>query len=131
MNILDTLIIVVHILTALAIIGFILLQQGKGAEAGSSFGGGASQTMFGSRGTGNFLSRTTAILAAIFFVTSILLTTFAKNRYVPVNEIIPKAVVEDVQNNQGNLPANNTQNSSQTPELPTEQNPSNLPSPAP
>jgi preprotein translocase subunit SecG len=60
----------VHVLTALSIIGLILLQQGKGAEAGASFGAGASQTVFGSQGSGNFFSRLTAIMATIFFVTS-------------------------------------------------------------
>jgi preprotein translocase subunit SecG len=66
--------LVIHVLTAVAIIVFVLLQQGKGADAGAAFGGGgASQTLFGSRGSATFLSRTTAILAAIFFVTSLSL----------------------------------------------------------
>ncbi len=64
---------VIHILVALAIIGMVLLQQGRGADAGAGFGGGASNTVFGARGTASFLSRTTAILAALFFSTSIVL----------------------------------------------------------
>lgn len=76
----EKVILVVHVLTALAIIGLILLQQGKGAEAGASFGAGASQTVFGSEGSGNFFTRSTAILAALFFATSFGLAVVAKNQ---------------------------------------------------
>jgi len=72
-------IIVFHVLAALAIVGLILIQQGKGADMGASFGAGASQTLFGSRGSGNALTRATAILAAIFFASSFALTVVAKN----------------------------------------------------
>lgn len=78
----ESIIIVAHIIIALAIIGLILLQQGKGAEAGASFGGGASQTVFGSQGGGNFFAKLTAILAFLFFVTSFTLTVLAKNQSV-------------------------------------------------
>ncbi|WNZ55593.1 preprotein translocase subunit SecG [Microbulbifer sp. MKSA007] len=74
----EKLVLVVHVLTALGIIGLILLQQGKGAEAGASFGAGASQTVFGSQGSGNFFSRLTAIFATVFFVTSFGLAILAK-----------------------------------------------------
>ena len=74
----EKLVLVVHVLTALSIIGLILMQQGKGAEAGASFGAGASQTVFGSQGSGNFFSRLTAIMATVFFVTSIGLALLAK-----------------------------------------------------
>ncbi len=76
----ETLILIVHVLVALALIGLIMLQQGKGAETGASFGSGASQTVFGSQGSGNFLTRTTAILATVFFVTSIGLAMIAKDK---------------------------------------------------
>ncbi|WP_226663287.1 preprotein translocase subunit SecG [Microbulbifer aggregans] len=76
----EKLVLVVHILTALAIIGLILIQQGKGAEAGASFGSGASQTVFGSQGSGNFFSRLTAIFATVFFVTSFGLAILASNK---------------------------------------------------
>lgn len=66
-------VIVVHIIVAVAIIGLVLLQQGRGADAGAGFGGGASGTLFGARGTATFLSKATATMAAIFFSTSILL----------------------------------------------------------
>jgi len=74
----ETLILFVHIIAALCMIGLILLQQGKGAEAGASFGAGASNTFFGASGTGNFLTKSTAVLTAIFFMTSITLAIFAK-----------------------------------------------------
>jgi preprotein translocase subunit SecG len=73
------LIIVLHVLAALCIIGLILIQQGKGADMGASFGAGASQTLFGGRGSGNALTRITAIGATIFFVTSLALSVMAKN----------------------------------------------------
>jgi preprotein translocase subunit SecG len=67
----QTLAVVVHVLLAASIIGLVLLQRGKGADAGAGFGAGASGTVFGARGSGSFLSRTTAIMATLFFVTSL------------------------------------------------------------
>lgn len=93
----EVLIIVVHVLAALAIIALILIQQGKGADMGASFGGGASQTLFGSRGTGNVLTRTTAILATVFFATSFALAVVAKNKAVGSGDIgIPVPVEQDI-----------------------------------
>lgn len=77
---LETAVVVVHILVSLALVGLVLLQQGKGAEAGASFGGGASQTVFGSQGSGSFLTKSTSYLAFIFFVTSISLAVLAKQK---------------------------------------------------
>ena len=76
----ESIILIVHVLLALAVIGLVLLQQGKGADAGASFGAGASQTVFGSQGSGNFLTRTTAILATLFFITSFALAVYAKQK---------------------------------------------------
>lgn len=76
----ENILLLVHLLTALAIIGLILLQQGKGAEMGASFGAGASQTLFGSVGSGNFFSRLTAIAATVFFITSFSLAVIAKQK---------------------------------------------------
>ncbi len=73
----QVMILMVHVVIAIALVVLILLQQGKGADAGVSFGGGASQTVFGSRGSGNFLARFTGVLAAGFFVTSMTLAYFA------------------------------------------------------
>jgi preprotein translocase subunit SecG len=72
--------IVAHVLVALAIIGLVLLQHGKGADMGSGFGGGASASLFGATGSANFLSRTTAVLATIFFLLSLGLAYFATNK---------------------------------------------------
>ena len=66
-------VLVIHVVLCFLLIGIILLQQGKGSDMGASFGAGASGTVFGSSGSGNFLTKTTAILATAFFVTSILL----------------------------------------------------------
>ncbi len=75
-----TLVIVLHVLIALAIIGLVLLQHGKGADMGSGFGGGASGSLFGATGSANFLSRTTAVLATVFFITSLGLAYLATHQ---------------------------------------------------
>jgi len=75
-----TLIIVFHVLIALAIIGLVLLQHGKGADMGSGFGGGASGSLFGATGSANFLSRATAVLATVFFLTSLGLAYLATHK---------------------------------------------------
>ncbi len=80
MDWLETLVVVVHVIIAVALVGLVLIQQGKGADAGAAFGGGASQTVFGSQGSGSFLTRFTTILAIVFFVTSFSLAVFAKQR---------------------------------------------------
>jgi preprotein translocase subunit SecG len=72
--------IVLHIVVALAIIGLVLLQHGKGADMGSGFGGGASGSLFGATGSANFLSRATAVLATVFFLLSLGLAYLATNR---------------------------------------------------
>ncbi len=72
-----TVLLAIHIIVAITLIGLILIQQGKGADAGAAFGGGgggASATVFGSQGSGNFMTKTTAILATVFFVTSLFLS---------------------------------------------------------
>jgi preprotein translocase subunit SecG len=71
---LKTLIIVVQLLSALGVIGLVLLQHGKGADMGAAFGSGASGSLFGASGSANFLSRTTAVLASIFFASTLALT---------------------------------------------------------
>lgn len=71
--------LVIHVLIALAIVGLILMQQGKGAEMGASFGSGGSQTVFGAEGSGNLFSTLTGVLAAVFFGTSLFLAVSAKN----------------------------------------------------
>ena len=75
----ETVLIGVHFLIAVALIGFILMQHGKGADMGAAFGSGASGSLFGAAGSANFLSRTTAILATVFFLSSLGLTYLATN----------------------------------------------------
>jgi preprotein translocase subunit SecG len=82
MNIWLTLLLVLHVVVALAIIGLVLLQHGKGADVGASFGGGSSGSLFGATGSANFLSRTTAVLAAIFFASSLALAYLASHHPV-------------------------------------------------
>ena len=83
----ETLVLVVHVLAALSIIGLILLQQGKGAAMGASFGSGASQTVFGSSGGGHFLVKVTAVVALVFFITSFSLAVIAKRSAAPEQDI--------------------------------------------
>ena len=90
-------ILVVHLLVALAIIGLILLQRGKGADVGASFGGGASQTVFGSSGGGNVLTSATGWLSAIFFATSFGLAMIADQQYAETDDLgfeVPLEAVE-------------------------------------
>ena len=91
MNVWVNVAIVVHVLVAIAIIGLVLLQHGKGADMGSGFGGGASGSLFGATGSANFLSRTTAILAAIFFVSSLTLAYFATQRPREPGSVVDRA----------------------------------------
>ena len=72
-----TILVVVHLFLSIGLIGLILIQHGKGADAGAAFGSGASSTVFGARGSANFLSRTTGILALLFFITSLTLAWMA------------------------------------------------------
>lgn len=76
----ENVILVFYVLLSAAIVGLILIQQGKGADVGASFGAGASQTVFGSVGAGNALTRSTAILATLFFIASIGLAVMAKHK---------------------------------------------------
>ncbi len=74
----ESFVLIGHVLVAVLIVVVVLLQRGKGAEAGTGFGAGASATVFGSRGTANFFTRTTAVLAVLFFATSLTLAYFAQ-----------------------------------------------------
>lgn len=104
---LQTVVIVVHLLVAIGVVVLVLLQQGKGADTGASFGSGASATVFGSQGSSTFLSRFTAILAAVFFFTSLGLAFFATQQAEQLSQVglpdpavlevpAPKPVVDDV-----------------------------------
>ncbi|MFC3285587.1 preprotein translocase subunit SecG [Litchfieldella rifensis] len=92
-------ILMTHVAIAIALVALVLLQQGKGAEAGAAFGGGASQTVFGSRGSGSFLSKLTAVLAAAFFATSLALAYFASEARQAPEAGVPDARVIEQQRN--------------------------------
>ena len=83
MTTLNTIVLVVHVLVGVMMVGLILIQRGKGADAGAAFGSGASGTVFGARGSANFLSRSTAILAAMFFCTSLGLAYLGTQQEAP------------------------------------------------
>ena len=110
----ESILLVVHVIVALLIIGLIMLQQGKGAEMGASFGAGASQTVFGAVGSGNFFSRLTAVLVAVFFVTSFVLAIMAKSSVEMDDPLIPE--LESV----SEVPASAPAASDEVPEVPAE-----------
>jgi preprotein translocase subunit SecG len=87
-----SLLVVAHIVVGCAVIGFVLLQHGKGADMGAAFGSGASGSLFGASGSANFLSRTTAILATIFFLTSLGLTYLASGS----RDQVPRSLMDGV-----------------------------------
>ena len=95
MSMLESILLVVHLLVAVAVCGFVLLQHGKGADMGAAFGSGASGSLFGAAGSANFLSRTTAILAAVFFLSSLGLTWFATTRTGP-KSVIQQGVMDQM-----------------------------------
>jgi len=82
---LQTIVLIAHVGIALLIIGLVLLQRGKGADAGTGFGAGASGTVFGARGSATFFSRATGVLATLFFVTSLTLAYLATQRVAPTS----------------------------------------------
>jgi len=92
MNYLFSVVLVVHILAALGIIGLVLIQHGKGADMGAAFGSGASGSLFGATGSANFLSRTTAILAIVFFSTSLALAYLASTKPKNSGSVMQEAV---------------------------------------
>jgi preprotein translocase subunit SecG len=91
MNFLVTIILTVQMLSALAMIGLILVQHGKGADMGAAFGSGGSGSLFGASGSANFLSRTTAVLAAVFFVCTLALAYFGNLRPVSSGSVLEGA----------------------------------------
>ena len=92
MNWLFSLLLTIHILVALAIIGLVLMQHGKGADMGAAFGSGASGSLFGATGSANFLSRTTGILAAVFFMTSLSLAYVASHKPKTTGSVMQETV---------------------------------------
>jgi preprotein translocase subunit SecG len=95
----EVILLVIHVIIATAIIALVLLQHGKGADMGASFGSGSSGSLFGASGSANFLSRTTAVLATVFFASSLILT------YVYAHKSAPKGVLDSVLKSAPTVPA--------------------------
>lgn len=87
--------LVVYLIVSIILVGFVLIQQGKGAGMGASFGSGASNTVFGAGGSGNFMTRTTGILATLFFVLSLVLGNLS-TKHVSINEEFSDLSIEQV-----------------------------------
>ncbi len=93
----QTALLAAHVIITIALIGLILIQRGKGADVGAAFGSGASQTVFGSQGSASFLTRTTAVLATLFFLTSLTLAYFSTqstDESSVTDLIAPSSVIE-------------------------------------
>jgi len=113
-----TILVVVQVLAAIALIGLVLLQHGKGADAGAAFGSGASGTVFGARGSANFLSRATAACATIFFLASLSLAYVVQGRKAP--DSVVDGVAPASSETQGVVPAEEPAKpgESETPKVP-------------
>ena len=97
----ETVILIIHVLAAIGVVALVLLQQGKGADMGAAFGSGASSTVFGSQGSASFITRSTAILATVFFITSMALATIS-SRGVD-NNSVTESVVSEVVDSEGQV----------------------------
>jgi len=89
----ETLVWVVHIIVAIAVIALVLLQHGKGADMGAAFGSGSSGSLFGATGSANFLSRGTAIMATLFFMSSLALAYFGLQQHKPASSVLDRTAV--------------------------------------
>ncbi len=106
METLQTLLLVLQVVCALALIGFILIQHGKGADAGAAFGSGASTTVFGSQGSGNFLTKITTALVLVFLINSLVLAWLAKERSIEARQLnlnIETTVIEQPAEEPGDI----------------------------
>ncbi len=101
MTFLENFLLVIHLLVAAAVCGLVLLQHGKGADMGAAFGSGSSGSLFGAAGSANFLSRSTAVLAAVFFASSLGLT-YLGTMHTPAKDVLQQGVM-------GNQPATKTE----------------------
>ncbi|MFC4655104.1 MULTISPECIES: preprotein translocase subunit SecG [Rheinheimera] len=102
--------LVLYLLVAIALIGLVLIQHGKGADMGASFGAGASATIFGSSGTGNFLTRTTTVLATLFFALSLLLGNLSTTHVKKADEwenLTPTTEQADQKKPESEIPVGN------------------------
>ncbi len=112
----ETLVWIVHVITAIVLCGLVLMQHGKGADMGASFGSGSAGSLFGSSGSANFLSRSTAVTATIFFITSMSLTYMYANPSQSQGVMDRQSVVQPVQVTPA--PASTDANDSKSKEIP-------------
>jgi len=127
----QSILLVIHLLLSISLIVLILLQHGKGADAGAAFGSGASATVFGSRGTTSFLSRTTAILATLFFTVSLALAILAHRNNAEAPDLTDKyqtptsqtgvVAPETPATDMPSVPVTNDTSVTDTPSVPAEQ----------
>ncbi|RLA07113.1 MAG: preprotein translocase subunit SecG [Gammaproteobacteria bacterium] len=129
----ESIFLVIHVMLAISVIGLVLIQHGKGADAGAAFGSGASATVFGAKGATSFLTKLTTALAALFFASSLFLAYMATDRDV-INSVtdkvgvdktqdsdVPKPVVEDNKNTDlPPIPASGDKNEDQAPKVTSE-----------
>ena len=106
MGLLESSLLVLHVIVAIAICVLVLLQHGKGADMGAAFGSGSSGSLFGASGSANFLSRSTAVLATVFFVSSLGLTYFGSLRSTPAG--VEKSIMDTVAPKAGDIPTPST-----------------------
>ncbi len=113
----ETLVWVVHVVTAVVLIGLVLIQHGKGADMGAAFGSGSAGSLFGSSGSANFLSRSTAVAATVFFITSLILTYLYST---PAKEqgVMDKVDVQTLQQQAVPAPANAETSDSKSQQIP-------------
>ena len=103
MGVLESILLVVHMVVALVVIGLVLLQHGKGADMGAAFGSGSSGSLFGAAGSANFLSRSTAVLATVFFLSSLGLTYLGSTR--TVRPAVERSIMDTQAPKAGDVPA--------------------------
>jgi len=103
MGLLESSLLILHVIVAFGICALVLLQHGKGADMGAAFGSGSSGSLFGASGSANFLSRSTAVLATIFFVSSLGLTYFGSTRSMPVG--VEKSIMDTQAPKSGDVPS--------------------------
>jgi len=99
----ESFLLVVHLIVAAVVCGLVLLQHGKGADMGAAFGSGSSGSLFGASGSANFLSRTTAVLAAVFFLSSLGLT-YLGSLHTPVKDVMQQGVMDNVPKSEAPAP---------------------------
>jgi preprotein translocase subunit SecG len=122
MAFLESFLLVVHLIVAAVVCGLVLIQHGKGADMGAAFGSGSSGSLFGASGSANFLSRTTAVLAAVFFVSSLGLT-YLGSMHGPAKDVMQQGVM-------GNMPKSEAPAPGQPPASTPAPVPSSTPAPS-